>query len=677
MVSNYTKAKEDVLSTYADFLHLIGEIKQGKATSYDTSLASLEKQATNIEQDKFLLMIVGEAKSGKSTFINAYLGKEILPMDVKQCTSAIVEIRYAEKYTLKATYADGRTAIFNDEEDIKNFLATNAALDDNYRDIPVSIINIEILMHKKDKPIHEAEIQDLMKGIENENLYHLPKAEYEAKVRQYIKEKQPHWRDIVKKIEIQYPFADEDLKGIEIVDTPGVNAEGRVGEITNKYIEEANAVMFLKPITGAALEATSFKMFLNSKSADRNKNAMFLILTRAANETENNIMRIHEEALRQFPSINPKQIIPIDSKVELFYNNVKNMTVEELTAHLQTLSKEKKLDGFIKGAWFDAMGSREEFLRILKELSNFAVVDDALNLFAHKAQYLALSEFLGRMLTVLNNVQAKLEEDIDNNKLKATDPIELENKLRSAKRSLESLTRKINITVDEIADKYTIKGGLIESKADEVMAQYRKEIAAIDGDTSTSLDELEKISFRKVDIFTQFERALQKKIVAECDEALIAFSGKGTINYTTIKPDLTKEAIEKIKVEKKDKAYETHYYTTGTTFKRTESYSTFSQSKFFKLVKDSIIQRMKKIRNDAVSDLIDFVTQVTTAYSKELSDNAKIKQREYDEILEAKQTAEELQAYIKKLEDQLGAVQAKVGLVESLKGGIDRNVCTD
>lgn len=332
------------------------------------------------------------------------------------------------------------------------------------------------------------------------------------------------------------------------------------------------------------------------------------------------------------------------------------------------------MDGFIKGAWFDAMGSREEFMRILKELSNFAVVDDALNLFAHKAQYIALSEFLGRMLTALKKVQAKLKEDIDNNKLKATDPIELENKLRNAKRALENLTRKINITVDEIADKYTVKGGLIESKADEVMKQYQKEIDAIDADKSTSLDELEKISFRKVDIFTKFERELQKNIVAECDEALIAFSGKGTINYTTIKPDLTKEAIEKIKVEKKDKAYETHYYTTGTTFKKTESYSSFSQSKFYKLVKDSITQRMKKIRNDAVSDLIDFVTQVTTAYSRELSDNAKIKQREYDEILEAKQTAEELQVYIKKLESQLDAIQSKVAFVEGLKGGIDKNV---
>ena len=96
-------------------------------------------------------MIVGEAKSGKSTFINAYLGEEILPMDVKQCTSSIVE-------NSRALRADDRVLIFEDEQQIKDFLTANAALDDNYRDIPVSTINIEILMHKKDKRVLESEI---------------------------------------------------------------------------------------------------------------------------------------------------------------------------------------------------------------------------------------------------------------------------------------------------------------------------------------------------------------------------------------------------------------------------------------------------------------------------------------------------------------------------------------
>lgn len=676
MITNYKKAKEDVLKAYSSFLPIIEAVKDGKDTSYDASLESLAKQAENIKQDKFLLMIVGEAKSGKSTFINAYLGEEILPMDVKQCTSAIVEIRYGEKFILKATYADDRIEVIEDEQKIKDFLTANAALDDDYRDIPVSTINIEILMHKKDKKVLEAEIIDLLKGIENENIHNLSRADYEAKVRKYIKEKQPVWRSIVKKIEIEYPFADSDLKGIEIVDTPGVNADGKVGDITNKYIEEANAVMFLKSLVGQALESTSFRRFLSSKSADRNKNAMFWILTRRADLNESEIIRLQDEAIRQCATINPKQIILLDSKVELFYNKAQNLTAEELEDYILELKKAKKLDNFVKGAWFDADGDRDEFLRILKELSNFGVMDEALNQFAHKAQYIMLSEFLGRMLSVMEKVMDGLEEKIGFYKEKAEDPIELGNKMNRIKRELEEMTQKINQTVDEVALKYSETGGVIDEKAKTVIAEYKAEIEGIDPEGYSSLDELEKISFRKIDIFTQFEAELQKNIVAECDRALVALSDKSVIKYSTLKPDLTKESFEKIKDEMKNssKAQETYSYTTGTTFKRTETGSRFSQKKYYGLVRDSIKKRIDGIKNQAVKDLRTFVKNTTTAYSEELSRNAKIKRDELNAIVQAKQTAEEIQTTINGLEGLLTQLQPMSEYVKGLKGGIEKHV---
>lgn len=676
MITNYKKAKEDVLKAYSSFLPIIEAVKDGKDTSYDASLESLAKQAENIKQDKFLLMIVGEAKSGKSTFINAYLGEEILPMDVKQCTSAIVEIRYGEKFILKATYADDRIEVIEDEQKIKDFLTANAALDDDYRDIPVSTINIEILMHKKDKKVLEAEIIDLLKGIENENIHNLSRADYEAKVRKYIKEKQPVWRSIVKKIEIEYPFADSDLKGIEIVDTPGVNADGKVGDITNKYIEEANAVMFLKSLVGQALESTSFRRFLSSKSADRNKNAMFWILTRRADLNESEIIRLQDEAIRQCATINPKQIILLDSKVELFYNKAQNLTAEELEDYILELKKAKKLDNFVKGAWFDADGDRDEFLRILKELSNFGVMDEALNQFAHKAQYIMLSEFLGRMLSVMEKVMDGLEEKIGFYKEKAEDPIELGNKMNRIKRELEEMTQKINQTVDEVALKYSETGGVIDEKAKTVIAEYKAEIEGIDPEGYSSLDELEKISFRKIDIFTQFEAELQKNIVAECDRALVALSDKSVIKYSTLKPDLTKESFEKIKDEMRNssKAQETYSYTTGTTFKRTETGSRFSQKKYYGLVRDSIKKRIDGIKNQAVKDLRTFVKNTTTAYSEELSRNAKIKRDELNAIVQAKQTAEEIQTTINGLEGLLTQLQPMSEYVKGLKGGIEKHV---
>lgn len=674
MINNYKQTKETVLKVYEDFLPILASVKKDKETSYDKSLVQLEKHADNLKNDKFLLMIVGEAKSGKSTFINAYLGEEILPMDVKQCTSAIVEIRYGKKFVLNVTYADDTVKKIENEEEIKKFLLENAALDDDYRDIPVSVINIELLMHKKDKKILEVEIKDLLNGIKTENLYNLPESEYEKKVRDYINKKHPIWNTIVKKIEIQYPFADKDMKGIEIVDTPGVNADGRVGDITNKYIEEANAVMFLKPITGAALESTSFKNFLKSKSADRNKNALFLLLSRAANETADNITRLHDEAIKIYPSINPKQIIPIDSKVELFYNSIQEMSIEEIQPYIMGLAREKKLDAFIKAAWFDSMGDRDEFLRLLKELSNFNVIDDALNTFAHKAQYLAMSEFLGRLLSVIGAISDKLEEDIDLYQQKMDDPIELGHKLNTIKANLEEITLKINETVDDIAVKYSQTGGIIDEKADDEIKKYKEEISKLNEESTSSMDELEKISFRKIDIFKNFEEELQKNIVAECDKALVSLSDKSKIKYSTIKPDLTPEVIKQIKENMKSEAYVPYEYTTGTTFKKKEKGSRFSQSKYFKVVRDNIKGRIDKIRNDAVADLKRFVNNTTTQYSEELRKNANIKRSEYDEIQKKILSAEEIKETIKGLKEILESLNPVKTTISEIKGGIDRNV---
>lgn len=73
MITSYKKAKEDVLQYYSEFLDIVSKIDFPKD---DTSLQALKSQAIKIKEDKFCLMIAGEAKSGKSTFINAYLGTE-------------------------------------------------------------------------------------------------------------------------------------------------------------------------------------------------------------------------------------------------------------------------------------------------------------------------------------------------------------------------------------------------------------------------------------------------------------------------------------------------------------------------------------------------------------------------------------------------------------------------
>lgn len=696
MIMDYKQVKDDVLKQYDTVMPLIKEIKGDSETTFDTTLAQLQRDVENIRNDIFRLMIVGEAKSGKSTFINAYLGKEILPMDVKQCTSSIVEIRYGKNYALKATYADDRVKTFTEEAEIEKFLRENAALDDEYRDIPVGTINLQLIIPNKGKHIPQSEINELLRMIADDNLYKLPQNAYNQKVLNYINAKNPRWQDLVKKIEIEYPFEDEDLKGIQIVDTPGVGAEGRVGEITDKYIANANAVMFLKPLVGATLETNSFKNFLKKVGKDRASDAMFLILTRAANETLNNVVSIHEEAYKQFPNINKKQIIHLDSKVEMFRNKVKSMTEEELQTfmdekmkeaewyneQIRNLSEEEKrdfmdehkdmdiLDSFLETPWYRSRFQRETYLQKLAELSNFKEIDIALNLFARKAQYLLLSEALGRMLIILDKIQSELKENIKHYQEKAQNPAELECKLLNAEQVLKDLQLKINVTVRRISEKYKDTDGIIDSSVVRIMEEYKKEMNALNPDSATSISELEQLTFRKVKAFRNTEDTIIKNIIAECDEALIAFSQKGDLNYTAIKPDITPDTLEKVKSEKRKEAEVT--YTTGICFETT--HTKLDQSRYFKLVSQDIQKRLNNIMDDIVIALQDYVTSVTSAYRTELVRNAQIQEGTYRKIREDKANAEEMQKKIAAMDSKLNTITPLISEISALKGGIDKNV---
>lgn len=682
MITSYKKAKEDVLHYYDEFL---GVIKKADISEDDTSLKALKLQAEKIREDKFCLMIAGEAKSGKSTFINAYLGTEILPMDVRQCTSSVVEIRYGSEFTLHATYADGRKQKVSGEKAITAFLTTNAALDDEYRDIPITTINNEIIVKYQDKKILETVIVDLLHGVERENIHRLAPEEYNRKIREYIKKKQPHWKEVVVKIDIEYPFEDKNMRGVRIIDSPGVNAAGKVGEVTAAYIESADAIMFLRPITGVAIEANSFKEFLESKSVDRNKNAMFLILTRAAAESDETIERAYDEFVNMFGiqkndsrhGIVKEQIIPVDSKAELYYNEFQSMSTEEIKVAIKRMNTEKKIEPFIKAAWFDADGEKEAFLEELKRMSNFNIIDQSMNRFGRKAQFIALSEFLGRMLKVYAKIAITLREKIANYELKAEDPGKLAVKIKQTEAELIDIENRMNEKVDDITAKYAGSGkkGLIAQRAEEVMSEYKKKIEMIKGTGNSSLEELEKLSFRQVDAFVDFEATLQKNVIAECNEALrVALSGNNTVEYVSLEPDFSKELVEKIKKDMKSEANETYTYTTGTTFTKTHTSSRFSQDKYYGLVKNSINERIESIKQQAIRDLRSFVSHTVTAYTKELARNADAKKNELLKIKNDKKTAEEIAAVIKELKAVMASLEPKERDVTELKGGIDGNV---
>ncbi len=666
--NGYQNLKKEVLGCYDAFS---GFFTKAQIPQKGDSFEALKNQAEKIKADEFKLMVAGEAKSGKSTFINAYLGQEILPMDVLQCSSSVIEIKYGEKLTLRAVYANGDNKCIEGKKAIQEFLHKHAALDDDYRDIPVNTINNELILKYKNKPIAQRIIDDLIKGVERENIHHLSIDVYAKKIQDYIQFMKKNWGNIVSQMIITYPFEEESMRGISVIDSPGVNAAGRVGDVTANYLETADAIMFLRPITGVAVEASSFKDFLESKSVDRNQNAMFLVLTRTTAESSANIQRACDEFVKMFGAqttenrhgISRNQIIPVDSKAELYLNKFKTMTTKEILAEMKELAQKGEIENFLKAAKADSFEeddlgnlkfSKELFLQTLGKQSNFGAIDHALNVFGRKAQYLALDKFMKRMNRVYEKYEADIKNQTELYQVKVKSPKMFSERIAKLQNELMDIENRITKGLKKIENEYKAsksRGGKIEKDADEVVQNYREEVAKINGKNSYSLERLEKLSFRQVDIFRDYQKRLKNELLQECNQELRVIMQSGSLSLASLQPDFTPASLARVKEQLKEKATEKEWVDGGC-FSDGHERSRFSDTKFYDLVKAHIMREIEKIQDDAVKEMRLFATGVIDSYKKQLRQNIDSKkeelhaierdQRENDEIRKLVEGKEQL-----------------------------------
>jgi len=74
----------------------------------ELELADLHRTAKNLRDGVFRLLVLGDLKRGKSTFLNALLGERILPSDVNPCTALLTVIRYGETKQAIVYFKDNR-----------------------------------------------------------------------------------------------------------------------------------------------------------------------------------------------------------------------------------------------------------------------------------------------------------------------------------------------------------------------------------------------------------------------------------------------------------------------------------------------------------------------------------------------------------------------------------------
>ena len=672
---DYKQNKKQVLALYDEY------VKASEAAGKKID-DSIREQAERIRNEIFNLMILGEAKSGKSTFINAYLGKEIVPMDVRQCTSAIIKIRRGNKFELVAKSAAGGKTVITGFEEIRDFLKSHAAISDKYRNIPITTINNELLIKYKGKKIPGQIMSSFLEEEAKDNIFNMNIDEYNKLIREYVAENAANWGKIITEIDIIYPLPEE-MQGITIIDSPGVGAGGNVGRIAEDYISHANAIIFVKSLSGQALESSSFMNFLRNNCTNRKKESLFLVLTGKSNLQGSEFASLREQAIEMYKNdIKPEKIICVDSKIQLFLNKCRELgTEEKIDEFFDKLDEAGDDFDPASKRWLKSKGDIAKFEESMEELSNFNSVQGAIEKFARVANYLQLIEFLEnlekeciRYRGIYSEALKVAEENVD-------DPVALEDRIREKKNEIDEVYSKITQGIMEIYKKYTdnINGeGVIMNEAQKKQEEYEEQLENFrqlpeSQITDTTFSSMKKMTLDAIDDTKDFRREMANRVIEECNQKLIQYTDDPSkIPAEAYTPNFTESDFDSIDDEAREKTSGYDEVEHGLTFKSVERVPYHHLKEHVKLVANSIHKRLNDdIIPKMTDNVVNYVTKCRETYTEKLTEHKVELEAEYQKLLEDRDSNEKRRANVEELKDKVATVEMQlkgiIGLKEELR----------
>lgn len=675
---DYKQNKNQVLALYDEYVETCK--MSGKKVD-----ESIQEQAKKIREEIFNLMVLGEAKSGKSTFINAYLGKNIVPMDVRQCTSAIIKINRGDKFELIAKTAGGGQKIIEGYDKIRDFLKNHAAISDKYRNIPVTTINNELLIKYRGRKIEKRIMEGFLADEAKDNIFNMDIGEYNNLIVQYVKENAADWSKIITEMEITYPLPEE-MQGITIIDSPGVGAGGNVGKIAEDYIANANAIIFVKSMSGQALESSTFMNFMRTNCSDRKKDTLFLVLTGKSNLQGSEFASLKEQAIDMYRhDIQEEKIICVDSKVQLFLNKCRSLgTEEKIDKYFDDL--DEKGDDFPTASkcWLKSKGDIPKFEDKMEELSNFRSIQVAIEKFARIANYLQLIEFLDNLQKEYKRYHGMFTDALKVAEENVDDPVALEDRIKQKKKEIDEVYNKINSGIMEIFQKYTdnITGeGVIIAEADKKRTAYEKKLDNFRNLQESEIDEttfssMKKVTLDAIDDTKDFRRQIADQIIAECNEKLIQYTDDPSkIPAEAYTPNFTETDFDKIDAEAKKQTSGYDDVETGLTFKKVESVPYHHMREHVKRVADSIHDRLNNdIIPIMVNNVVDYVTKCCQAYTTKLTEHKQELEAEYNKLLEDKESNEKRIENVHDLEKKVEIVGAGMARISEVEGELKNYV---
>ncbi|MGE0323347.1 MAG: dynamin family protein [Polyangiaceae bacterium] len=207
---------------------LLGVLEEGAKLAREVGSESIAERIEGevmqrLRSGSFHLVVVGEFNHGKTSFVNALLGRPLLPVGVTPTTAVIHHVVHGEEPSARLVFADGSETPLAVEE-LSRFSA-----------------------------------QDIEASEDNRN--------------SGVRERPPSY------LELSYP--SELLESsITLVDTPGVNDLSLTrAEITYGYIPRSDAVLFLLD-AGQPLKESE-RRFLEQQLLERSRDKILFVVTKA------------------------------------------------------------------------------------------------------------------------------------------------------------------------------------------------------------------------------------------------------------------------------------------------------------------------------------------------------------------------------------------------------------
>lgn len=464
--SNYKVHRDNVIDLYEGYLRkrsdfeTVMESKEGDGID----LNFLQSRIKSLKNGKFTLAVAGEVKAGKSTFINALLGAELLPSDVLQATSAIVEIFKSEKSYLKVKYADGREEEIYDDLDTpdvneaKERLHEICKISDKFRDIPTTLIDEYITTSDTELEVSDALIKELECESSSTGL-----SDKKKLLVDYIATRPKS--SIPIEIQFGYPLK-WDFDELRIVDSPGVNAVGGVQNVSFSYFEDANAILFVHKIP--PIESESFKKFVKTVISNRSRETLFLVLTHISDCTEDEIKKLHQDSCRIYGNYIPAdRILTVDSLLQLIVHDFDN------GMDLSDIRKNEKKKKVLASYREKADDEGRNLYDVVKEAARFDKMLSTIDLFSMQAPNLQLAEILQAIRDGYSQQENEYNSKIARLESKKQNPQEFENEINRIKSALKEYELLLKATTEEIIQSYNLgKQAEWQTKINKLKEKY-------------------------------------------------------------------------------------------------------------------------------------------------------------------------------------------------------------